>query len=228
VAQYCAKYLPAYLKTLDEYKKGELVDALKALFLKFDESLLSEKAEKELRELQEGSVHEDETSENGNNNNKKDSDEDDEEEEEETDSETDKENNKKKPAKKEYVNEADALCDEACMPLEEVLKRYSNTEKKVKKALKKNANTTTHTMSPAINAAGSSRKKSKLANQNNNNEAEVPKSANDFNQQEELDITEIKKNGNLDEETNGTNQQNENDFDEASNLVIYIKNNYYF
>ena len=131
MAQYCAKYLPAYLKTLDEYKKGELVDALKALFLKFDESLLSEKAEKELRELQEGSVHEDETSENGNNN-KKDSDED--EEEEETDSETDKENNKKKTAKKEYVNEADALCDEACMPIEEVLKRYSNTEKKVKKA----------------------------------------------------------------------------------------------
>ncbi|EDW72083.1 uncharacterized protein Dwil_GK10630 [Drosophila willistoni] len=40
VAQYCADKLPEFLKNLDDYKRGELVEALKNAFLGFDKTLL--------------------------------------------------------------------------------------------------------------------------------------------------------------------------------------------
>lgn len=195
MAQYCAKYLPDYLKTLDQYKTGNLEEALKTLFLKFDESLLSAEAEKILKDLQEkgDSTKDEEEEEDGDDT------------EEDADNEEDEKENKEKTdiPIKEYTNEADALVDEACMPLEEVLKRYSNTEKKVKKVLKKSATKTTEASS---------------------SKDEPPKTASDFNQQEELDIKEIKKNGNAEDEVVNENstsnhQVTEQEIDEASNLV---------
>lgn len=227
VAQYCAKYLPDYLKNLDEYKKGNLEEALKALFLKFDESLLSAEAEKELKDLQEkcsgeNSIQQDPNEEDTN-------EEDDDESEGANDQETektDKKNAKKTDDEKEYVHEIDALYDEACMPIEEVLKRYENAQIKTKKSLLKK-NGLKPGMSPMITAPGSSknakRNQSDLAAQIAAAAAsdEPPKSAQDFNKQEELDIKEIKKNGNNDdinENGNGTSNHAEHEFDEASNL----------
>jgi hypothetical protein len=225
VAQYCAKYLPDYLKNLDEYKKGNLEEALRALFLKFDESLLGPDAEKELKDLQEkcsgeNSIQQDQNEENTNDT--------EETEEENENGNTDKKNTNK-TEDKEYSHEIDALYDEACMPIEEVLKRYSSAEKKVRKSFKKNG--LKPGMSPMITAPGSS----KNARKNQAESAlavaasdEQPKSAQDFNKQEELDIKEIKKNGNNEhneennENANGAISNAEHEFDEASNLVSFL------
>ena len=105
------------------------------------------------------------------------------------------------------------------MPLEEVLKRYSNTEQKVKKALKKKV-ILKPGPSPMISkdsSKGSSSRKH-LAEQKLPNQTAV-----DFQKQEEIDINEIKFNsgGCI---ANGssalsTSNNHEQDFDEASNLV---------
>ena len=59
VATYCSKYFPDLLKSLDEYKNGNIEDALKKAFLKFDQSLTSEEAKKELNFLAGNSETED-------------------------------------------------------------------------------------------------------------------------------------------------------------------------
>jgi protein phosphatase 1G len=55
VAQYCAKYLPNYLKEhIEEFKPGgDMHEALRQLFLRFDEKLKSDEAQKELNEMKE-------------------------------------------------------------------------------------------------------------------------------------------------------------------------------
>lgn len=169
MALYCAKYLPEFLKKLEDYTNGNFEEALKKLFLKFDESLLTPEALNELKELRdmssEKSSLKDEKEENGHVSG---------------DSENDEE--------PEYENEAAQLCDEATMPLEEVLKRYTRTENKMKRSLKKKG---------IIRASSSVEEK--------------PAS---FQEQEERDMYEIKKNSNLDQE-NGSHDQ---EYDEASNL----------
>ena len=56
VAQYCAKYLPEFLKShVNEFRdQTDLKEALRQLFLKFDEKLKSEEAQRELKELRDG------------------------------------------------------------------------------------------------------------------------------------------------------------------------------
>ena len=227
MAAYCAKYMPAFLKNLDEYQRNELEQALKTLFLKFDESLLSAEAEKELKDMRDAcsnktSIKQDE---------EEDRDEELKEEVEEEDTESEDSSVKNdattqkvsEPKSDEIVSETAQLYDEACMPLEEVLKRYKSTQKKVKKALNKNhlVNGQKPGLSPMISAPGStasrnlrSKKLLELTEDKQKTPPPPAKSAAELDQQEELDITEIKKNGHLD-----GNQNYEQDFDEASNLV---------
>lgn len=224
VAAYCAKYLPAFLKTLEEYEKNDLEAALKKLFLKFDESLLTENAMKELTVMRDDESVADE------------------EEEQEKNKEATTENLVKKAETDE--NEAEPkqpdsttdncddetaqLYDEACMPLEEVLKRYTNTEKKVKKSLEKNnlKGANSAHLSPMITAPGSSAaRKSRIKRHLKTSQSEdeklqttpppPAKSKAELDQQEEIDISEIKKNGSV--EQNG-DENCELDCDEASNL----------
>jgi hypothetical protein len=135
VALYCSKYLPEYLKTLEEYSKGDLEEALKKLFLKFDASLITESAQKELTLIRDMNCKKE--SEKSGGDNKEDAN--------ETESETDVEKNddehsdekiKKQESKNEKnnndidkdddeddddeANETAKLYDEATMPLEEV------------------------------------------------------------------------------------------------------------
>ncbi|RNA30398.1 phosphatase 1G [Brachionus plicatilis] len=169
VALYCAKYLPQFLKNLEDYSKGNLEEALKSLFLKFDESLLTPGALQELKELRDLSSRKtsvkDEKEENG--------------------AESAKSENDEEP---EYENEAAQLYDEATMPLEEVLKRYTKTENKMRRTLKKKG---------LIRASSSLDEKPAT-----------------FQEQEERDMDEIKKNSTLDQE----NCAHDQEFDEASNL----------
>ncbi|ESO92097.1 hypothetical protein LOTGIDRAFT_180731 [Lottia gigantea] len=51
VAQYCALYLPKFIKNLSEYEKGDLAECFKAAFLKFDATLVDEEVIKELKVL---------------------------------------------------------------------------------------------------------------------------------------------------------------------------------
>jgi hypothetical protein len=97
----------------------------------------------------------------------------------------------------------------------------------MKKSFKKNG--LKPGMSPMITAPGSSRNAKKNLSTLAADAAvataasdEQPKSAQDFNKQEELDIKEIKKNGNnedTNENGNGAISSAEHEFDEASNLV---------
>ena len=132
--------MPAFLRKLKEYEESNLEDSLKRLFLKFDESLLSQEAQKELKELREeiennASVgfkkksEDDEEVETNPTKKKKNENNQDEDDDEEDGSENIDDDNEEENVAKLY--------DEATMPLEEVLKRYSSTENKVKKALKK-------------------------------------------------------------------------------------------
>lgn len=242
--------MPGFLKKLKEYEESNLEESLKKLFLKFDESLLSQEAQKELKELREQIENnastglrkrsdeeeeeddeddggEDGVSENKSKKKKKnEGDEEEDEEDEEYDENIDDDNEEENVAK---------LYDEATMPLEEVLKRYSSTENKVKKALKKKGllKQTVGHPSPMIVAAGSSGSTSKLKKKqhlatplndlDDNNESKVERKPLDFQKQEEEDISEIKKNGGqlneLGESVNSTVQNHEQDYDEASNLV---------
>lgn len=219
VAAYCAKYLPDFLKTLEEYEKNDLEAALKKLFLKFDESLLSENATKELTAIRdkcskEGSLVDEasETKEVKNESAEK-------SDEDEAESSEQKASSVKPNEDCDNIkSETAALYDEACMPLEEVLKRYTNTEKKMKKVLDKTKSANSATLSPMLNAPGSSAsKKSRL-----NRDKVIPttplpkKSAAELDKQEEIDIKEIKKNGHV--ELDGSEVNCEIDFDEASNL----------
>jgi serine/threonine protein phosphatase PrpC len=252
VAAYCAKYLPDFLKQLKEYENSNLEDSLKKLFLKFDESLLTPEAQKELKDLRE------EIETKASNCFKKQNDKEEENEEEEEDAQTltdedeaeDKVLDSEDKTPSEQTQEADEddpidddgenvakLYDEATMPLEEVLKRYSNTENKVKKALKKKGilKQTVGRPSPMINAAGSSGSGSNLKRKNllisalndldndeENGESGGDKQPLDFKTQEEEDISEIKKMSGLvdemDQEINSSIQNHEEDYDEASNL----------
>jgi protein phosphatase 1G len=222
VAKYCAKYLPEYLKTIDEYLKGDYPEALKKLFLEFDASLLTPEALKELMKLREDLSQKSSVKSSPTKKETKTEDikEEEEEEEEET-ATTDKEPQSKD--EKDYKNEADALYDEATMPLSEVLKRYSSAETKVRNALANKG-----ILSPVIHAAGSSKALSNLKRRRETEDdafkQQDTKPA-DFKEQEELDIKEIKEeatNGPIDTSTN-TSQPNphEQDYDEASNLVNF-------
>lgn len=53
VAKYCAKYLPDYLQShIEEFREGgNIEEALRQLFLRFDEKLKSEEAQRELKEM---------------------------------------------------------------------------------------------------------------------------------------------------------------------------------
>ena len=235
MAAYCAKYMPAFLKNLDEYQRNELEQALKTLFLKFDESLLSPEAEKELKDMRDAcsnktSIKEEEEEEVDLDEELKEEEEDDEGTESEDSSAkneatTQQVSEPKSGNADEIVSETAQLYDEACMPLEEVLKRYKSTQKKVKKALNKNhlINGQKPGLSPMISAPGSTASRnlrSKKLHELADDKQKTPppaKSAAELDQQEELDITEIKKNGHLD-----GNQNYEQDFDEASNLVRLI------
>ena len=215
MAQYCAKYLPDYLKSLDEYKNLNLEESLKKLFLKFDESLLSEKAQKELKDLKEMI----------NTSMKKVNEEDEEEEEEEGDEAKEESGSDEAEEQEDPENEAAQLYDEATMPLEEVLKRYASTESKVKKALRKKG-VLKPGPSPMITAARSSSHKHKKKHHEEGEAAAEeckPITAAEFQKQEERDIDEIKKNGTLNEEIgemiNSSDNNHEQDYDEASNLV---------
>lgn len=232
VAVYCSKYLPEMLKSLPEYKSGDLVEALKTVFLKFDESLLSEQAQKELRELRdltskktsicredgEKEEEEEEVTKKKSDAKKK------EPREGEEDAEDDGEETKVK-----YANEADQLYDEATMPIEEVLKRYSKAENKMKKILKESVagsgSAVKFGLSPMLSAAGSSKLKrgsEKDVTSTTSTTATAaaaaplhPSSTADFQKQEEIDISEIKKNS-----ANPADDQHlsTQDIDEASNL----------
>lgn len=224
MAQFCAKYLPEFLKKLEEYKKGEYEEALRQLFLKFDAYLLTSEAQTELAALRKSangmsSVNGDEpevtdvkSEENGPEDGQVVC------EQQDSEQEDDEE------------NEAAALYDEATMPLEEVLKRYTNTEDKVRKMLKKKGLVRAGP-SPMISAPKSQKtsQESGLARRNLDTEVnncgssdqhdflepQVP----DFVKQEELDISEIKKNSKADIILSSGNPH-EQDYDEASNLVI--------
>lgn len=206
MAAYCAKYLPEFLKTIEEYSKDDIEAALKKLFLKFDESLLSEKALDELMRMRDtvsgqSSLHENEEPAG-------------EEPAAASGKATESENDvvEQKPSGKQIaaaageaadtiVSEAAVLYDEATMPLEEVLKRYASTEKKMNKALTKNhlKNAKSAHLSPVIKTK------------------QVRLTAAELDKQEEIDITEIKKNGN--QLLDGSDANCELDYDEASNLV---------
>jgi hypothetical protein len=204
------------LKTLEEYERNDLEAALKTLFLKFDEKLLSEEALKELAQIRDPeSDNESETPILKLDEVKSDQAED--ESESESTGATEQKSAKPDSATIDsIVSETAALYDEACMPLDEVLKRYANTERRVKKALNKNSLKEANSahLSPMIAAPGSSAsRKSRLK------PSEIqttPKSAAELDKQEEIDITEIKKNGHAD--LNGE-VNCELEFDEASNLV---------
>lgn len=209
VAAYCAKYLPEFLKTIEEYDKDDIEAALKKLFLKFDESLLTERALEELMRMRDtvsgqSSAHENEDEEAA------EADED-QEAKEESDSDSDVVESKSpndqisemaSEAADTIVSETAALYDEATMPLEEVLKRYANTEKKMNKALTKShlKNAKSAHLSPVIKTK------------------QVRLTTAELDKQEEIDITEIKKNGHV--QLNGSETNCELDYDEASNLVI--------
>ena len=220
--------------------------------------MLTPEAQKELKELRE------EIENKASNGHKKEGDKDDEEEdddededenEEEEEGEGEKENVENTPVKKKEVKqEAERidddedeendeenvaqLYDEATMPLEEVLKRYSSTENKVKKALKNKGifKQTVGRPSPMIAAAGSSgstassssklkkkQLKSSLDDADTKDVEAGDEKPLDFQKQEEEDICEIKKNGTLvndsSENVNSSAQNHEQDYDEASNLV---------
>ncbi|XP_078599728.1 protein phosphatase 1G-like isoform X2 [Branchiostoma floridae x Branchiostoma japonicum] len=51
VAEYCAKYLPEHLQSMQLYKDGNLTDALQEGFLSFDEKLTQEDVVNELKQL---------------------------------------------------------------------------------------------------------------------------------------------------------------------------------
>lgn len=51
VAQYCAKYLPNFLKNIQEYKNGDLKSALEKAFIEFDKLLINPKVIEELKAL---------------------------------------------------------------------------------------------------------------------------------------------------------------------------------
>jgi hypothetical protein len=189
VAAYCAKYLPAFLKTLDEYKRNDLKEALEKLFLKFDESLLSVEAQKELTNMRDacsknGSIKaDDDNDENDDEEQSNDNEVDDDECEEKIDDADELKENEKSGKSvttgasntagedDDVAKEAAALYDEACMPLEEVLKRYSNTEKKMKKALGKNKinNNLKPGLSPMITAPGSTAARNSRLKRNQEN-----------------------------------------------------------
>lgn len=227
VAAYCAKYLPQFLKTLDEYKTNNIEEALKQLFLKFDESLLGEEVLKELAQIRDPDNEDEEESIHSEVEDKSQSVESKSDTGAENGSISDSEATEQKSSGKSestaaadgdnIASETAALYDEACMPLEDVLKRYSNTEKKMKKVLDKNKrkdlkNANTAHLSPMISAAGSSKRTLKAQDV-----TPPAKSAAELDKQEEIDITEIKKNGHG--ELNGSSEANcELDFDEASNL----------
>lgn len=214
MAAYCAKYLPEFLKTIEEYSKDDIEAALKKLFLKFDESLLSEKALEELMKMRDtvsgqSSVHENEEANEEAavaNSDKAESDKDDAVEQKTS---SKKISDAASEAADTIVSETAALYDEATMPLEEVLKRYASTEKKMNKALTKNhlKNAKSAHLSPVIKTK------------------QVRLTAAELDKQEEIDITEIKKNGNV--LLNGSETNCELDFDEASNLVSIFWDCYY-
>lgn len=216
MAAYCAKYLPDFLKKLEEYEKNDLEAALKKLFLKFDESLLSDNAIKELTAIRdkcskEGSLADEEATESKDVKN---------ESAEKTDEQND--SAEQNVDCDNIKSETAALYDEACMPLEEVLKRYTSTEKKMKKALDKTKSANSASLSPMLNAPGSSAGKKSRLNLIAENKVmpttPLPKkSAAELDKQEEIDIKEIKQNGHV--ELDGSEVNCELDFDEASNLV---------
>lgn len=177
------------MKHLDEFLSGNYEEALKKVFLKFDESLLTPEAQKELKDLREI-------------NSRKTSIKDDEEEAKVDDVKEAGQGDEEETPPDDYASEAAKLYDEATMPLEEVLKRYSNTENKIKKALRKKG-VLKPGPSPCVTAAASSRLKDKPIS-----------SAAEFQEQEEIDINEIKKNSKIDDES----LNHEQDYDEASNL----------
>ena len=212
MAAYCAKYLPTYLRQIDEYKAGHFEEALKKLFLKFDESLLSQEAQKELMSLREMvSGHNSIKNEDGT-----------------TDKQAERDkiyddNEVEYEEEEEHVeSETAALYDEACMPIEEVLKRYTNTECKVRKALRKKGMIKPGP-SPMINAPGSSSSATAAASlipgtpKASTNSAVANGKPIDFAKQEELDINEIKQNSHG--EVTATPGHDPQDYDEASNLV---------
>ncbi len=112
------------LKTLDEYKTGNIEEALRKAFLKFDALLISEEARKELN-LIAGNSEPNSDNEDKNVEKKK--------QDEQTEGakvESEEEDNER--------NEVEKLYDEATMPLMDVLKRYTKTKKRVKKQLNAN------------------------------------------------------------------------------------------
>ncbi len=216
MASYCAKYLPKYLKSLDEYKRGQFEEALKKLFLKFDESLLTPESQKELSDIRDMVSK---------NNSVKAADDQknpaeaaiEEEEDMEEDDIVYEEGEKVGGAT--YQSETDALYDEACMPIEEVLKRYSSTECKVRKALRKKG-VIKPGPSPMITAPGSSSTTTCIETRRNllaEEDGITPKKPLDFAKQEELDINEIKQNSHPEGDLS-TIPHDPQEYDEASNL----------
>jgi protein phosphatase 1G len=110
VAQYCSKHLPSTLKTLDEYKNNDFEETLRKGFLRFDELLLDENVQKELKVIA-GTM---------------------------SDEEADGDDAKNKKEGDDEKSEVENLYDEATMPIEEVLKRYSKTKKRVEAKMNEN------------------------------------------------------------------------------------------
>ena len=109
VAQYCSKHFPLTLKTLDEYKNNDLEESLRKGFLKFDELLLDGNVQKELKHIA-GTISDEEPANEG----------------------------KEKKDDDDGKSEVENLYDEATMPIEEVLKRYTKTRKRVETQLNEN------------------------------------------------------------------------------------------
>ena len=107
MATYCSKYLPGLLKSLDDYKNGNIEEALKKAFLKIDEQLITEEAKKELNFLAGNSESEDKKK------------------KEATEDETKVEGGGES---EDEGNEVEKLYDEATMPLYEVFNRHSQAQ----------------------------------------------------------------------------------------------------
>jgi hypothetical protein len=209
---------------MDEYQSGKFEEALRKLFLKFDESLLTPESQKELACLREMVSNNSLVAENIDDGKKIAGEADDEEEDD--DDEVVEYVEGGKPVL--YQSETDALYDEACMPIEEVLKRYTSTESKMRQKLRKKG-VIKPNPSPMIQAPGGSTttsvkdgdlRRNLLADEEMGPAAvSAPEKPVDFAKQEELDINEIKRNSNLPETNVSVQPHDPQEYDEASNLV---------
>lgn len=114
IALYCSRHLPDFIKQLDSYREGRFSDALTEGFLKFD-SLLLEDGVKEILQ-----VLADSKDKNGNG----------EQIDYEPKNKSSSTNTNQHISKSEELNveEAHLLKKEAELPIDEVLKRYSNNK----------------------------------------------------------------------------------------------------